>query len=1064
MNYKYKLLSDIINSQFTAVLGGKANFVHFHAINGNTLTYYIENAVNNLEGDFSFLRFQLSQSDIKGPYAPFMNLISQFVKTRSINISELLQKADVYPLHRPIFESYFNNTIFNRNDEIIFDELFYETEQIRESIAKLISELSRITPLIIAVADVQYGNNSDLLFIQSLKNLLVKGKVLFIFSYNKNYHFPDEDKNDNWDNFTDFAEEIYSIFDFDIADAVEPVEWPSDKVSVSVEDILHLGEMNLNFLCFDSAISCAARIIEIANDNTSPVCKNSYLSALQILGDCYYYMEENDTAVTYYCMLQEEAHKDNNIRLLSEAYRKTALAHINKYDIEKASKLAHQSLKYTNMLQDERQLIRVYMLLYLIGDKTTRPIERSIYFTLLDLLEKYNLENSYAFCLQNSYMYINYYGTVEEIHTNCDKAIELSKKLQNKFALAVCFHKKCITYSYTEDYERTLYYLMKSKNLLLQLGHPLHIVRVYNGIGYYYMCTNDYKRAHRYFAKSIGLFGRIQDYNEVSATLYNLSMLYYLGRDFKGCIKIVDKLLQIMKIFKMTYLPYRTIEDIYTLKAMCCFKLGEQFKSMELVNRLKSSASFNLSKEMRLMYSMLEGLIYASGMNYEKAVNSFEEALNESDLKNKSRNLLLPSYYLEYGQMLLSIGKTDSAAVILKTGIHLCSELNFEFHKRLMENALENRYDYKIQCVLPKTDINLEAIVEAAKQEVTLNKLHKKIREIEFINKIQEFSSSYTDKQHIAESYLELIHINFSAEAAFLYISENGKKSCIASKYITDANCENLLEYIDELNSANRPLLLDFIHNHINPEMDGKFSSIINIPVSTGNGRLVGLFLATVKPENFFTSNDLNILSISTKQIVTIFTKIDQDRALVEMSRTDILTGLHNRQALQIKLDDEMAKIINQGTNQKYDLSILFIDLDDFKYYNDTFGHNMGDIIIKYFGEMLKRKFTPPDFIARFGGDEFVAVLPGTGENAAKSEAERMIRNIFHCDNLKNLLSNAVGHTVDIPEGKALSCSVGIAGYKFTTHKKGNLNTLMHNADKALYKAKSLGKSTIVIY
>jgi diguanylate cyclase (GGDEF)-like protein len=297
-----------------------------------------------------------------------------------------------------------------------------------------------------------------------------------------------------------------------------------------------------------------------------------------------------------------------------------------------------------------------------------------------------------------------------------------------------------------------------------------------------------------------------------------------------------------------------------------------------------------------------------------------------------------------------------------------------------------------------------------------------------------------------------------------LYSIEGGRFQCIASKLITEVQIENPLYYIEKLDSPNEPRLLNLPHNYSDSEVKEEFSSIINIPVKTDGGKILGLFLATVKRDNFFTNDDLNILSISMKQVATIFTKIDQDQALLYMSRTDLLTGLNNRQALQAKLNEEMAKIKNIKEIEKVKFSIMFIDLDNFKYYNDTFGHKMGDTIIKAFGDMLHREFIAPDFIARFGGDEFVAILPGTDESSAKAIADRVITNIFDKNSFNSILEKALGYPVQIPDNKVLTCSVGIAGYKFAKHMEDNLNILMHNADMALYKAKSAGKNAVKIY
>ena len=244
--------------------------------------------------------------------------------------------------------------------------------------------------------------------------------------------------------------------------------------------------------------------------------------------------------------------------------------------------------------------------------------------------------------MKNASLYSDYYDSVSDLHALCDKAIEISLENQNEFALFVDYHKKGVIYSYNEDYDKAIVYFLKSKDLRLKLGYPLHLTRIYNGIGYLYMLTEKYKEAQRYYRKAISQLHKIHEFNEVSATLCNYAFLHLMSRNYKECIKIIDKLLQIMKIFNITYLPYRNITDIYVLKALCFFKLGESFKTTDLVNRIESMGSLKPTYNYIFLYCMLKGLIYAEKGQFDLAVNSFENAICKLDTANKSSNFMLP--------------------------------------------------------------------------------------------------------------------------------------------------------------------------------------------------------------------------------------------------------------------------------------------------------------------------------------------------------------------------------------------------------------------------------------
>ena len=109
---------------------------------------------------------------------------------------------------------------------------------------------------------------------------------------------------------------------------------------------------------------------------------------IQILADSHFYLGRNRQSLTYYRILSEIAHRANNFEMLSEAYRKTALAYLRNYDVNTATKLSSQCLKYAALTKDEFQLLRAYHLLYCISDRTTHPMDRDRYFFTIKLAGK----------------------------------------------------------------------------------------------------------------------------------------------------------------------------------------------------------------------------------------------------------------------------------------------------------------------------------------------------------------------------------------------------------------------------------------------------------------------------------------------------------------------------------------------------------------------------------------------------------------------------------------------------------------------------------------------------
>lgn len=169
-------------------------------------------------------------------------------------------------------------------------------------------------------------------------------------------------------------------------------------------------------------------------------------------------------------------------------------------------------------------------------------------------------------------------------------------------------------------------------------------------------------------------------------------------------------------------------------------------------------------------------------------------------------------------------------------------------------------------------------------------------------------------------------------------------------------------------------------------------------------------------------------------------------------ARTDELTGLNNRRGFSEVADKIWASIIRQ----QRDVSLLILDIDKFKSINDTYGHHGGDIVLAEIANRIEKTARKSDVVARWGGEEFIVLLPETPCSSAYKQAER-IRQI-----IANQPFDINGRRVDV------TASIGIIGS--TNHIVGNqslqeldLEHLINKADEAMYTAKSSGRNQVIL-
>jgi diguanylate cyclase (GGDEF)-like protein len=161
---------------------------------------------------------------------------------------------------------------------------------------------------------------------------------------------------------------------------------------------------------------------------------------------------------------------------------------------------------------------------------------------------------------------------------------------------------------------------------------------------------------------------------------------------------------------------------------------------------------------------------------------------------------------------------------------------------------------------------------------------------------------------------------------------------------------------------------------------------------------------------------------------------------------TDLLTGCPNRQAALARLDDELARSERYGRP----LAVGLIDLDHFKQVNDVYGHAVGDIVLNHVATLLRREIRAVDVLGRYGGEEFVLILPETSVDDAGVVAEKLRRAVA-----------AVPVARDEGDAMSITVSIGVAG---SSSASMTLDRLIRDADAALYAAKSLGRDQVYLF
>jgi diguanylate cyclase (GGDEF)-like protein len=224
--------------------------------------------------------------------------------------------------------------------------------------------------------------------------------------------------------------------------------------------------------------------------------------------------------------------------------------------------------------------------------------------------------------------------------------------------------------------------------------------------------------------------------------------------------------------------------------------------------------------------------------------------------------------------------------------------------------------------------------------------------------------------------------------------------------------------------------------------------SFISLPIRLG-GRTIGVLnLSDLVQRENFNESDLHLLTAFIEQAAAMLERLaalESAAHFEEQAMTDPLTGVYNRRFLDRRLEEEL----NRSSRQNLEFSLMLLDLDHFKIYNDLCGHLAGDQALAKIAGLLKGTAREMDVVTRYGGEEFCILLPGTSSREAKLAAERVRRA---------LEMEAFAGEELLPLGR-LTVSIGLATYPLDSDDP---SALIHAADLALYQAKSQGRNRTV--
>ena len=215
-------------------------------------------------------------------------------------------------------------------------------------------------------------------------------------------------------------------------------------------------------------------------------------------------------------------------------------------------------------------------------------------------------------------------------------------------------------------------------------------------------------------------------------------------------------------------------------------------------------------------------------------------------------------------------------------------------------------------------------------------------------------------------------------------------------------------------------------------------------------GKLLGS-IVTKSTDNILSAKEISYLEQLTNQTATTISRANIYAEILKHATLDALTGFNNRRQLEERIKQE----VSSAKRQKRNLCAIMTDVDFFKSANDTYGHAVGDLVLKTIARVIKMQLRDYDIAGRYGGEEFSIILPYTKLSEAQMVAERLRKAV---EKTKIDISKVNSDVTEKNIG--VTISLGVAEYS----PDDDENSLLQKADKALYKAIENGRNRVEIY
>ncbi len=1056
-------------------------------------------SVNCLKGqdDVFFACHEFKHDEMPSAYEPYLSIVRRIVECENIDLDQFMDKCDVYSRHRSIISSYFKTGICKREEDIILGEVTYEQERMMNALVNMLLELTKKHPMMVVINRFQLAARSTILLTEKLmrqENL----NLGILLGVNDTQALPEFLRPD-WESLIEYLEDGNKLHHIGNSNR-EKIEKNHEQVVFeynTTEGYRKIGNL-VDFLDFEQAYFLLNRFERMIKLDNLEITEENHYRMLLLFARVAIMMKD----------LAKALEVCEDIDKVSKAIGKgdyeynyfVAASYMYLDKLEEALVYANNALEYAKSVEDDFRMFRAELLNAQIQMSgwyniffCTQDVKISEY--LIEKLKQYNYLNHLA------YIYIYAYDNKPEIVAKAHRSeklliyfsrgVALAKEIGNEQLIEKAYQKNIMLASTNGMYEVSQLYNMRTyeamKNKFSVSGG-----RIYSSTAYNLCAMGENELAATYFRTSLKMFYYLRKPEDIAEVQYNMSLNCIMQGRYAEAENYLTQCVKAIERLRLNSLRVCNLSKLYGLLALSTILQGNSFncerylfncrqflnyilEKEEVENGLTTVHDYAKSDDDLFLYNFSQALLCRYDGDDETALEYFITA--EEYLKRGEGNLFF--CYTLFRKCRMQIFKALGKDIRYEQEAELLKEYE-ESHSAMFKGFVE-----ELRTSLPPVEENVEKITmrqmeELMHRESVERAYRSKKRQLEFIASWQkQFEVTNVSAEEMVDTAMKVFLNHFDVDRA-VYVRYIERQPQIL---YNDTECELTPETIRQIADALRKNQDGFAVSKISSNYaehedvtsifgDDNVCSMIAIPYFD-NARIESFLVTYVlMKDNWHSSvnrymldnDDLDMYRLLFREMRYAMNRLEAYEKIYEINTklylsavTDQLTGIYNREGFYRKLTT-LLKEMKCG-ERKASLGLMFVDLDNFKPYNDTYGHDIGDLVLIRMANIFKELCKEDGFVCRYGGDEFLLVFYTDDVAVLEEKAKQIYREIELTGGFQKEISEKLGVETEIEKSKWISCSIGVTTAT-DINSDDDMNAMIKRADNLLYSIKETGKGT----